>query len=818
MRNLKTVLVLIFIVNSFFCYSQENNINTSIIEPFQKDALFREKVFVHLNKTCYFSKDHIWFTAYVSNDFDNSPSEYTTNLKVNLLNDKGAIVKSKNIFIQKGVGIGDFLIDDTFSGKYYIQAYTNFMKNFGDENSFFQEIEIVNLVNEKENKQEDYANNYDIQIFPESGFLLEDTENTIGLKALINGKGYPFSGKIIDSKGTKITAFEGNQSGMSTCKFMYSKNETYKAIVTIKGSVQNISLPKANKTGINLSVSHLNSDNIILTLKTNSQTIPNLKNETLTLLFYRNNFISKAATLLINNNEELTQKLIFDKNEMLHGVNIVTLFKGNKPVAERKFFIDKQSEQSALLIEELKTENDSTNFKIKTINSNFEPISAQLSISILPKDAETFKENQTIKSAFLLTPYVKGAIENPSYYFKNSSPQELEYLDILLLCQGWNTYTLGEKIKAINPKEKYAFESGFTLNGKVKKAPKGYDIGVLSKKNRLSAISNINENSGFSFKNVYAYKNDSVKIAFIKQNESLVKPKGVSFNETEKDHSTNLPALNNKKPFIEEKVTSDKEQISVNYTNYPNVELLDEVVLKNVKTKEKETIYDVERDLALKHNVIASGFYKNKKVTKQMEIEYQTVFDYFMSLGFIKRINLDTYQIVLRNTPQTLTSTGSGIFPPRIFLNDNPLIRDITLIIERLQGMSMVEVDEILINRSGGGGGMDGTGGIIKIYLKKGDHQYFGEDSKNLYENLIVNTGFDRAADYYKPQYNIYSKEAFNWTEIDWMNSIKTNEKGEAIIKIPNNEFSNEYQFIINGFSNDGLLFYDNYKSGSSEF
>ena len=82
------------------------------------------------------------------------------------------------------------------------------MKNFGDENSFFQEIEIVNLVNEKENKQEDYANNYDIQIFPESGFLLEDTENTIGLKALINGKGYPFSGKIIDSKGTKITTFE----------------------------------------------------------------------------------------------------------------------------------------------------------------------------------------------------------------------------------------------------------------------------------------------------------------------------------------------------------------------------------------------------------------------------------------------------------------------------------------------------------------------------------------------------------------------------------------------------------------------------------
>ena len=55
---------------------------------------------------------------------------------------KSLVIKSKNIFIQNGVGIGDFLIDDTFYGKYYIQAYTNFMKNFGDE--------IVELIESKQ--------------------------------------------------------------------------------------------------------------------------------------------------------------------------------------------------------------------------------------------------------------------------------------------------------------------------------------------------------------------------------------------------------------------------------------------------------------------------------------------------------------------------------------------------------------------------------------------------------------------------------------------------------------------------------------------
>ena len=50
------------------------------------------------------------------------------------------------------------------------------------------------------------------------------------------------------------------------------------------------------------------------------------------------------------------------------------------------------------------------------------------------------------------------------------------------------------------------------------------------------------------------------------------------------------------------------------------------------------------------------------------------------------------------------------------------------------------------------------------------------------------------------------------------INRIRNEYIRTILIKIPNNEFSNEYQFIINGFSNDGLLFYDNYKSGSSEF
>ena len=48
--------------------------------------------------------------------------------------------------------------------------------------------------------------------------------------------------------------------------------------------------------------------------------------------------------------------------------------------------------------------------------------------------------NTNIEAAFLLTPYLKGYIEKPSYYFNNTDRKKLIELDLLLLTQGWSKY------------------------------------------------------------------------------------------------------------------------------------------------------------------------------------------------------------------------------------------------------------------------------------------------------------------------------------------------------------------------------------------
>jgi hypothetical protein len=813
MKTKFITLPIFFILLYTSIFSQENVENT-IIKPLQKNTLYREKVFLHLNKSVYFTNETVWIVAYVGEDAKNKPSIYTSNLQLNLIDFNGNLVQQKTIFIKNGVGKGDFLLDNNLPpGNYFIQGLTNYMQNFGKQNVFVQEIKIINPTLKKELKQESYTNHYDIQLFPESGYLLEGVESTIGIKALINGKGFPFTGKIITSEGVNISNFTGNMLGMGKCKFNYAKNETYTAVIKINDTIQKIKLPKANKTGVIFSVDNSDEEKLILTLKTNEQTLPSLQNSNLALLFYRNNYISTAVTLSLINNEETTQELVFDKNKMLNGVNIVTLFKDNQPIAERKFFVNKPSEQTAILIDELNTKNDSIRFKIKTLNSKLKPVKTQLSISVLPKTAENFSENQSIKSAFLLTPYVKGTIENPSYYFKNSSQKKKEYLDLLLLNQGWSTYSLKEKIKEINPPEKFEFESGFTIKGKIKWHPKGYNIGIISKKGDLIATSEINKNKQFSFKNVFNYKNDSIKITLFKNKSPLVKPNKISFiADTVKTFNNDfITNKYNQSPI--KKYSSDENLNLENFKIYPNIEVLNQIVLKTVKLKRKRNFYDDEMNLASKRNEIAAGFYDNHKVTERMETTFHTVFDYFTSLGYIKRTNWGRYFISIRNTPVTFAGENrnpDNTYPPHVFLNNISLTNSGD--IEMLKELIMTDIDEILINKSGAGGGINGAGGIIKIYSKRGNHKYY-KYGKTLYKGLISLTGFDRANNYFKPQYNIYTKEAFNWSEIDWKNNLQTNKKGEVFIKTPTNKFSSEYQFIINGFSEDGLLFNTVYKT-----
>ena len=94
----------------------------------------QEKVFVHMDNTCYFLGDTIWFSAYTRETATGKPSPLSKVLYVELLNHDGYLVERKLIELNKGRGDGFFALDKNiqYSGFHELRAYTRWQLNWGE--------------------------------------------------------------------------------------------------------------------------------------------------------------------------------------------------------------------------------------------------------------------------------------------------------------------------------------------------------------------------------------------------------------------------------------------------------------------------------------------------------------------------------------------------------------------------------------------------------------------------------------------------------------------------------------------------------------
>ncbi len=107
----------------------------------------QEKVHLHLDKPYYSIGDTIWFKAYVVNAEKNRLSALSKILYVDIINDKDSVKKALRLPLISGLAWGDFTLTDSLhEGNYRIRAYTNWMRNFGEEYYFDKTISIGNAL------------------------------------------------------------------------------------------------------------------------------------------------------------------------------------------------------------------------------------------------------------------------------------------------------------------------------------------------------------------------------------------------------------------------------------------------------------------------------------------------------------------------------------------------------------------------------------------------------------------------------------------------------------------------------------------------
>lgn len=752
------------------------------------DAL-RESVFLHLNKTAFIPGEEVWFKAYVYDRKNHKPFIETTNLNVAIYDSVGEFFSQQLIYMDKGYGSGSFKIDSTFkSGKYYLKASTNWMKNFREDDSFIQEFQV--LGNSLEVPSQINSEEIIVRFLPEGGNIIVNTVNTIGV-TIQNTQGIGINIKeavVRDEKGRKVTSFNTTRYGLGNFLFKPRKGMKYYAEILFENdSIKKQELPRPLSKGLTLAIEQKNDEEVIVFIGTNKVALKALANKTFDLLFHRDGIVNKIDVKF--NQVDTTYAFVFEKAILMDGMNIFTLIDNESDlIAERLYYNFPENMIPKIAINFVEEEMDSLVFEIEA-GTNVHELQ-NLSISVLPTNTKAYRQGQNILSSFNLNPYVQGSIENPAYYFNDLDNTKRKELDLLLLSLG-NSRCKWKNLNSTSEK-KYEFEQGIGLKGKINmKSGLDNKVVLFPTINHPSIMEDLDQDN-FEFNNLILMKDERLIFSILENNKKLVKPK--VYIETQNIFAENpieiqeqtLVTLGNNKSI----------QIDTSKLFYDGVEELDEVFLVGNKEVKAES------------NIYVNAYLKDKvtEITKDIAYNFQYITDVIRSKGYEVRLGLvggsvERLIIRIKNTQSLLGKTELAFPEPIIYLDDHRLIN-----FDLLYNVLTSDFESYYFQRSGAGEGSRGAGGVIRLYSKREKSK--DKNFKNPEQSMeyVVDNGFEFFKDFYMPKYRSFNNSTFEeYGVIHWDPEVKINRNEKVRFKIFNTGINN-ITFYYEGMGENGSL------------
>lgn len=447
-----------------------NNINSEY--PQTSDSIKPvEKVYLHTDRDSYYPGDDIWFKAYLIDASERLLTDNSNNLHVELITPASDIADSHIVRLDHGLGNGDFHLSEKIkSGRYRLRAYTNYMRNFGDQLFFNKDITIINPTDAAgmfTEGTDSIKNLLEIRFFPEGGSLVDNVSSVVAFKAVnASGNGCDVTGEVFSSTGELVTTIKSTHKGMGLFTLNPAPGLNYYTVIkTLYGDVAESEIPKSFKTGVAFNLSRNNDNQLVATFKTNKETLPQLRDQDLSLTVSSHNTPFKTINIRMRS---LNSFLILPVDDLQDGTVMLTLSGPDSiPLCERLAYIQNSKEVEVKVETDRKVYNqrDSVSVKISLSENTGIPKEAFLSLSASKNISANnfFQYPSSISSWFLLESDVHGPVEEPSYYFDRSNPDRLKDLDLLLLTQGWRDF-----------KWKYGFmmyppEKGFSISGRLRK-------------------------------------------------------------------------------------------------------------------------------------------------------------------------------------------------------------------------------------------------------------------------------------------------------------------------------------------------------------
>lgn len=750
----------------------------------------QEKIYLHLDKASYWASDDIWFKAYLKD----SPIP-ECNLYVELLNSSGTVIDKKICWAQGGLAYGDFHLADTTSvGVYQVRAYTNWMRNF-DEAWFFRKDIVILNIQEKLPAYEPNAlkeKEIDIQFFPEGGTLVNGLKSKVAFKAADpKGKGLDVEGKIIDDFGNEVARLKSDFKGMGNFMLQPREGRKYKAEVKVAGTIElSVDLPVAEPQGVILSVDSQDPSKIAIQISKKSLPSTDQSTSEYTLVgqtkggvFYRKNMALELDAY----------HLSIEKDQLPNGIIQFTLFDQNAlPVCERLIFINRFDYVNVEIFPNKETylTRERVQLDLEAFGKQETPYLSNLSMSVYNSETQLKTEDypNNILTQFLLSSELKGAIEEPAYYFKDDSVSTSQALDNLMLTHGYRHFEWKQISEGKFPKIIYPAEECIQVRGTVKslvleKTIPNCSVTMMTVKSQLSVTEQKTDSLGkFLFSDLYF--NDTIYVSL-----QALNPKGRKNTIIEVDKRSSTSPETALLPFTYQYSKEDPKTTTSSMSE-ANAEFI------NRKWRLSDTI--------LLNDINIQG-YKQKKDDGHFRMYSDA--DFVFELKKQDDVLGSIFDALDGKIPGVRFEESEKAFisrnqPVLIYLDGIPA--DYQL----LSTFSSQTFDKVEFIRSAIEVGINYPGGILYFYTKRGTKfENRPTDGLGMKSSRVI--GYSVMRKFYSPKYETQLptdvKNDFRST-LYWNPIVRTDSLGRAAVTFYNSDQTGEVQVVVEGVTSDGKL------------
>ncbi len=781
--TIKNYLICLLVLTTLtMAYSQKNDdeykskIATALENYFD---LEREAIHLHLDKTSFINNESVWFQGYVMNRKSNKPY-FTTNVYLVLYDENGNQISEKLQYASNGIFFGKIDLGLKLkSGQYYIQAYTNWMNNFGENESTIAKITVINPNEGFKNYKKINTESLEIKLNPEGKSYVAGIPNQVGiqLKDCRGNSPENIEATLLNEQNEVIKVIKLNKFGFGKFEIIPT-NTKVKVSLKYNDKVIEKNLPIPEETGYTLDVNNFTIEGkTVIKLRTNTTTANEKQSKKKYLVVHQDQKYNLYEITFDTATNEKT--LVLSNTDLFEGVNTIRIIDSDlKQWAERLIYFSSKKESNITIVK-----NNKSAGKLNFVGYSPYP-NSNLSIAILPENTKSW-DNTSIIAGMTINPYLTKPLENASYYINNPNRTQRYELDLVLLNQEQLKYDWGS-IKISPPKANYTFDIGITLKGNVDAAIPNktfHKTKLVSFKDFIMMQSDINDKGAYAFDHILLADSTFVNMSLQKLPDfeivkTVIRPQVIG-----RKRAFNIPFK------VANSVCSDQDSIEY-LTNFDMPKFSANVIqLAEVKLESKK------RKLAYE-NRIGNGNLRAFKIDEK--VYFRDILSFIEVNGFTVIRNRGDVQIFTR----TQGVVNGGQKSPEVYVDERRLFS-----LDELDMMTSDEVDEVYLNPNAIVASMNNNQGIIKIYRKKNNPASFKQkpDPNSFY----IKDGFARYFGFKNADYEMTRTTGFdNYGLIDWFPKMMSDQSGQFLFDITNLNVENG-KLIIEGMTGDGQFFHE---------